>query len=356
VIAPLRRLLPLLLAGGACVGLVVAETIPAGAVGAPVGLGTATSYSVLAGSAVTSTGATTLGGDLGVSPGSSITGFPPGVASGTTHAADAAAAQAQADATTAYDDAAGRGPATAIAADLGGQTLVSGVYAGGAVGLTGTLTLDAQGDPSAVFVFQTASTLITASSSVVSLIGGARACNVYWKVGSSATLGTGSSFVGTILALTSITVTTGSTVDGRLLARNGAVTLDAATVDHSCTVAPSATTTTSTTTSTSTSTTSTTSATSTTSTTGVTTLTTPAVDDTNTATGAPVTTPAPTLAGDATASPTPTEIGGGSSIDTIGLPRTGVETSTITWIGILTMLVGLSLVAAARRKSTHPAH
>src|SRR5207244_13299962 len=109
--------------------------------------------------------------------------------------------------------------------DLGGLTLVSGVYAGGAVGLTGTLTLDAEGDSSAVFVFQTASTLITASNSVVSLIGGASACNVYWKVGSSATLGTTSDFVGTIIALTSITVTTGATVDGRLLARNGAVTL-----------------------------------------------------------------------------------------------------------------------------------
>jgi hypothetical protein len=132
-----------------------------------------------------------------------------------------------------------------VSADLGGQTLVSGVYTGGALALTGTLTLDGQGDPNAVFIFQAASSLTTASGSRVSLTGGLTACNVYWKVGSSATLGTGSTFVGTILALTSITATTGAVIQGRLLARNGAVTLDTNTITRSaCAAAPAATTTT----------------------------------------------------------------------------------------------------------------
>jgi len=199
----------------------------AGAALAPVGLGTATSFAVLAGSRVTNTGATTVSGDLGVSPGTAVTGFPPGVVSnGTIHAADAVALQAQADLTTAYNDAAGRASSATISADLGGRTLVSGVYSGTTLGLTGTLTLDAQGDAGAVFIFQSASTLITATSSSVSLINGASACNVFWQVGSSATLGTTSTFVGSVLALTSISATTGTTVEGRLLARNGAVTLD----------------------------------------------------------------------------------------------------------------------------------
>lgn len=194
---------------------------------APVGLGTSASYSVLGGSTVTNTGPTTLSGDLGVSPGTAITGFPPGVASGATHAGDAAAAQAQADVVTAYNDAAGRAPTASVAGDLVGRTLVGGVYtSSGPLALSGTLTLDAQGDPNTVFIFQVGSTLTTASASMVSLVNGAQACNIYWQVGSSATLGTGSSFKGTILALTSITVTTGTTVQGRALARNGAVTLD----------------------------------------------------------------------------------------------------------------------------------
>ena len=149
---------------------------------------------------------------------------------GTIHSADTVATQAQADLTTAYNDAAGRSPVSTIAAGLGGQTLVPGVYSGGALGLTGTLTLNAQGNPNAVFVFQAASTLITASTSTVALIGGANACNVFWQVGSSATLGTNSVFVGTVLALTSISADTGATVAGRLLARNAAVTLDSNTI------------------------------------------------------------------------------------------------------------------------------
>jgi hypothetical protein len=213
---------------------------------APVGLGTAGSFAVLAGTTVTNTGPSTISGDRGVSPGSAVVGFPPGIVSnGVIHAADAVALQAQADVTTAYNDAAGRATTATVSADLGGQTLVSGVYTGGALGLTGTLTLDAQGDPNAVFVFQAASTLITASTSTVSLINGADPCNVFWQVGSSATLGTNSVFVGTVLALTSVAATTGATVQGRLLARNGEVTLDTNVITASnCAIAPPATTTT----------------------------------------------------------------------------------------------------------------
>ncbi|MGI8822411.1 MAG: ice-binding family protein [Acidimicrobiia bacterium] len=163
-----------------------------------------------------------------MSPGSAVTGFPPGIVLGTIHAGDAVAAQAQSDLTIAYNDAAGRACDTNLTGqDLGGLTLTPGVYCfSSSAQLTGALTLDAQGDPDAVFIFQIGSTLITASASTVNLINGAQACNVFWQVGSSATLGTNSIFRGTILALTSITVTTGATVEGRTLARNGAVTLD----------------------------------------------------------------------------------------------------------------------------------
>jgi hypothetical protein len=204
-------------------------------------LGTAADFAVLAGTTVTNTGPTVVNGDLGVSPGSAVTGFPPGVVNGTIHAADATAAQAQLDLTAAYNDAASRTPTGPLPAAIGGLTFTPGVYnAPAAVGLTGTVTLDAQGDPNAVFIFQIGSALTTASGSVVNLINGAQACNVFWQVGSSATLGTGSTFAGNILALTSITVTTGTTVDGRTLARNGAVTLDTNTITRpaACAVAP----------------------------------------------------------------------------------------------------------------------
>ncbi len=194
---------------------------------APVGLGTAGSYSVLGGTTVTNTGPSTLSGDLGVSPGSAITGFPPGKVGGATHAGDAQAAQAQSDLTIAYNDAAGRAPTANVAGDLVGKTLTAGVYKStGPLGLTGTVTLNGQGNPNAVFIFQIASTLITASASHVNVINAAQACHVFWQVGSSATLGTTSSFKGTIMALTSIAVKTGAVVQGRALARNGAVTLD----------------------------------------------------------------------------------------------------------------------------------
>lgn len=211
-------------------------------------LGTTDGFAVLAGTTVTNTGPTIVNGDLGVSPGSACTGLPapctgggPGTVNGAIHAADAAAAQAQLDLTTAYNNAAGQPVTATIGTQLGGQVLPPGVYdsAAGDFNITGTLTLDAQGDPGAVFIFKMASTLVTqAGNSQVNLVNGAQSCNVFWQVGSSATLGTGTLFRGNIFALTAITATTGATVDGRLLARNAAVTLDTNTVTRAqCDVA-----------------------------------------------------------------------------------------------------------------------
>jgi ice-binding like protein len=211
----------LVIASGAMAGRTANAATPT------VGLGTAASFSVLAGTpAITNTGATTIDKDVGIHPAASVTGFPPGTVGGAIHAGDAVALQAKSDLVVAYVDAASR-PMTATHGALGGLTLVSGVYnAGGVVlDLTGTLTLDGQGDPNSVWVFQATSSLITASTSKVSLINGASPCNVFWQVTSSATLGSGSTFVGTILALTSITLANGVSVNGRALARNGDVTL-----------------------------------------------------------------------------------------------------------------------------------
>src|SRR6266480_5162688 len=196
---------------------------------APVPLGSADGFAVLGGTTITSTGGSTVTGDLGVAPGTAVVGFPPGTVNGTIHASDAAAAQAQFDLATAFYDAAGRitDPVT-VYGNLGGLTLVPGLYisTSSLEISSGDLTLDAEGDADAVFIFQMASTLTTTAGRQVILSGGARAANVFWQVGSSATLGTGSVFKGNILALTSITVTTGAAVEGRLLARTAAVTLD----------------------------------------------------------------------------------------------------------------------------------
>jgi Ice-binding-like len=188
------------------------------------------SFAVLGGSTVTNTSTpTTVNGNLGVSPGSAVTGFPPGIVTGgTIHSADTVAAQAQTDLTTTYNNLASTSCNTDLTGqDLGGKTLTPGVYCfSTSAQLTGTLTLDAQGNPNAVFIFKIGSTLTTASASSVLLINGGSNCGVFWQVGSSATLGTGATLVGSIVALTSITLNTGSSVSGRVLARNGAVTLD----------------------------------------------------------------------------------------------------------------------------------
>ncbi|HWD95596.1 MAG TPA: ice-binding family protein [Acidimicrobiales bacterium] len=193
-----------------------------------INLGGATPYAVVAGTTITNTGGTVITGNIGLSPGTSITGFPPGLVSGTTGAANATSLAAQTSATAAYGVAAGATPFTTVAAGtIGGTTLSPGVYtSASAMQLTGPVTLDAGGDASAVFIFQAGSTLTTASGASVVLEGGAQACNVFWQVGSSATLGSTTSFVGTILALASITLNSGASVDGRLLAQTGAVTLN----------------------------------------------------------------------------------------------------------------------------------
>jgi hypothetical protein len=200
---------------------------------ATVGLGTAGSFSVLAGQTVTNTGPTTMFGDLGLTPGSSVTGAPHVL--GTTHIRDAVALNAQNSLTTAYNDAAGRPNTKLASADLSGKTFTSGAYKASSSLLfsAGNLTLNAQGDPNAVFIFQVGSTLTTGSATRVLLVNGAQACNVFWQIGSSATLGTNSVFAGTVMALTSIAAQTGATLQGRLLARNGAVTLDTNTITTS---------------------------------------------------------------------------------------------------------------------------
>jgi LPXTG-motif cell wall-anchored protein len=192
----------------------------------PVRLGTAASFGVLGASTVTNTGLSTIGGDVGLSPGSSTTGFPPGTlnSGGVFHTTDTVAAQAQLDNTTAYNVAASLSPTTSGLTDLVGLTLTPGVYSGDDLSLSGNLTLD--GSANSVWVFQAANTLITGSGSTITMTGGASSCNVFWQVGSSATLGSASTLVGTVLALASISSTTGTTVQGRLLAQTGAVTLD----------------------------------------------------------------------------------------------------------------------------------
>ena len=212
--------------------------VPGAAQAAPVNLATAGPFVVLGGSTVTNTGPSVLNGDLGVAPGTSLVGFGlPAVVNGATHANDAVASQAQADLTTAYDVAAGQPVAPAddlTGTDLGNRSLTAGAYRyATSAQLTGQLTLDAQGDPDAQFVFEIGSTLTTASASSIVLVNGASPCNVFWQVGSSATLGTGTAFQGTLMALSSISLNNGATVQGRMLARNGAVTLDDNVLDGS---------------------------------------------------------------------------------------------------------------------------
>jgi hypothetical protein len=317
------------LVGGLALLVAVAVALPASAAEAPVGLGTLASYGVLGASAVTNTGSSVVTGNVGVSPGSAVTGFPPGVVvGGTIHATDADAAAAQAAATTAYDDAAGRATTAAVGADIGGQTFGPGVYtASSTLGVTGTASLDAKGDPSAVFVFQVGSALTTASASSIALLNGAQACNVFWKVTSSATLGTASTFVGTLVALADVTATTGAAIDGRLVARTGAVTLD-----NNRITAPVC------------------AASSTATTTAVATPTTAPADAATTDAGTPAAVPP----GTNTPSPPGTTTGGAARVPT--LPRTGV--SPTLWVGAMLLIafglalswVGRPLLAHGRRR------
>lgn len=205
---------------------------------ATVNLGTTAEYAVLAGSTITNTGTTTIngsvGGNIGLYPGTAFTGKESVTLSGSIHIADDVAIVAKDDLVIAYNDADSRLPVTRIPSELGETTLAPGTYdsADGTFQITGTLTLDAQGDPNGVFIFKTAATLITATGSNVILINDARFCRTFWNVGSSATLGTNSLFVGHILAMTSITANTGAVVQGQLLARNGAITLDNNTITN----------------------------------------------------------------------------------------------------------------------------
>jgi hypothetical protein len=208
----------------------LALAAPLAAQAAPVDLATAGPFVVLGGSTVTNTGPSVLNGDLGVSPGTSLPGFGlPAVVNGATHNNDAVAASAQLDLTTAYNVAAGTPvlPANDLSGtDLGGLFLAPGAYRyTSSAQLTGALTLDAEGDPNAQFVFEIAAELTTAPASSVLLINGASPCNVYWQVGSSATLDTTTAFQGNLMALSDISLNNGATVLGRVLARNGQISL-----------------------------------------------------------------------------------------------------------------------------------
>ena len=284
-------------------------------------LATAANYSVLAGTPhITNTGPSVLALDAGVSPGTAVVGFPPGQVLGDIDAGNAEALQGQADLTAAYVDAAGRPVDVTTTSDLGGLTLVGGVYSGPSkspLEITGPLVLDGEGDPDAVFIFQTDSTLITDSASSVTLINGAQECNVFWQVGSSATLGTDSVFAGNILALTSISVTTGVTVHGRALARNGAVTLDTDVFETpTCDVTSAATTTAA-------------------ETTVAAVDTTTAVSDTTTAASDTTTAVVTTLPGPVTT-----------------LPQTGLATGALPFAAAVLLAVGLGAAFAARRRQT----
>ena len=234
-----KRHLPWKTGGMLRVGLILLGSLSSlifasGALGATtVGLGKAASFSVLGGSTITNTGATTMFGDLGLAPGSSVTGAP--VVLGSEHVDDAVATEAKSALTTAATTAANEASSGSAGEELAGQAFLPGVYTASSSLLlsSGSVTLNAQGDPNAVFIFQIGTTLTTGSNTSVSLINGAQACNVFWVVGSSATLGSGTHFVGTIMAADSITANTGATIHGRLLARTAAVTLENNTITTS---------------------------------------------------------------------------------------------------------------------------
>jgi Ice-binding-like len=209
--------------------------LPAQGFSMAIDLGTASQFGALAGSGITfgASGLTQMTGDIGSSPTATITGLANLILSGENHLADATTQQGKVDLATAYATAATMTPTILYGAifDLGGRTLIPGVYNGSSsLGITGNLTLDGQGNAGAIWIFQAGSTLITGSGSKIILINGASSDNIIWQVGSSATLNTGSEFAGTILAQTSISLASGATVMGRLLAQDGAVTFDNNTV------------------------------------------------------------------------------------------------------------------------------
>lgn len=204
--------------------------IPVQVIAAPaVSLAGSADFAVLAGSAITSTGATSITGDMGLSPGTSIGGFPPGVIVGTQRINDNLATQAKLDLTIAYNDVAGRTSTeiVTLSGNIGGLTLTPGLYKSTSTLAisSGDVTFDAKGNANGVFIIQIASSLTTTSGRKVILAGGALASNIYWQVGSSATFGTTSVFKGTILAMQSITFDTGATLEGRALARTGGITM-----------------------------------------------------------------------------------------------------------------------------------
>ena len=311
-------------------------------------LGTAAAASVLAGTTITNTGASVLDLDADVSPGTAITGFPPGIVThpAVQHSADAVAQIAQNDLTTAYNTTASA-PTTRnfTGVDLGGHKLTQGVYtASTSMQLTGQLTLNGgvtTGASSAVFIFKAGSTLTTASHSSVLLTGGAQACHVYWQVGSSATVGTTTSFVGNILALTSISLKTGATINGRALARNGAVTLDDNVFTHSACLAGSS--------PKSTTTSTTTTIAPTTTTTIAPTTTTVAPTPTTTPTTAPTpttTVPASTTTALSTSNDTTTTTGTGSTV----LATTGSDAKPLGIAGLALVGGGVIFTLFGRRR------
>ncbi|QGN46542.1 DUF3494 domain-containing protein [Micromonospora sp. WMMC415] len=224
-------------------GLAPTPAATATAADAPVDLRTAGTYAVLADGSVTNSGDTVVNGDLGVHPGTEVTGFPPGVVNGQVNAGNAAAERAQSDLTTAYEDAAGRPSSRTVGPQLDGQTLTPGVYRASAdANLDGTLTLDAQGNAGAVFIIQVDSGLTTAQNSDVRVVNSpGPACNIFWTVGDSANLGTNTSFVGRIMAVNAVTLESAAKIEqGGALSRDGAVTLDTNAVDRSDCAAPAA--------------------------------------------------------------------------------------------------------------------